>query len=305
MAVVQVTELFRERQGNTSASNGKTATRLFHVLTDDVNDGVGVVEAADGLPPIGEALAGDPDPPRKCSNYTSTQVDESNVLWLVRVDYEYKPTTNDPGGDNGGIDISWDFEESQEPIFVDGNGNAILNSAGQSFDPPIDDIISDLVLTITRPEFSFDVARAVSFKDAVDFGFLASNGHAKMRGISGRRGIVGGFNLWLVTYRIVFREFNPTDGRFGWNRLILDEGKIQVAAVDPGGGIVQVAPILDASGQQVSNPVKLNGQGVPISTQNPPSATEPFIVSTDGQSVFRVVQPKKLRSFSTLGLPIS
>lgn len=311
MAVIKVTELARERGAERSQAE-RTAARSWHVYTDTKDDGAIIAENA-----VGVAInSGHPeDSTRKLRKLATSAVDESHTLWLVKGDYSsvqpqqdfvVDPLTKDPV-------ISGDFDTYRVPMYTDKDGNAIANSAGQTFDPPIDDDIFDFALNYERPESltTFTAAKCIQYLNAVasDSFYGAKPGEAKIVGIRYQLVRESGIRYYMVSYRIAFRQ-NFVDGtgteRSGWTKLVLDEG-LACLSTAPAENIedffeARTTAIVDVStGKPVNRPVKLDGTGSPIKYGTAPTPTYPFVISPDKASVFRHIPPRKVLAFAPLG----
>lgn len=294
MSVTSVTELRSARTSGRSQSEsnppqyGYSARRTFLVLVSSVDDPPILAETADGIPRLGEAYPGYEF--LRVSKVDAAVDSTSELVYIVNVDYSNSVSGNESGDTENPLlqppEISWDFEESNEPVYQDGDGIPILNSAGQTFDPPIELEVADPVLTITRNESSFNAAMAVLYANVVNSdSFWGPPGQAKMKPITASRGFKNNIYYWRVTYRIVFRPNYP-NGNSGWTRNILDEGRYELKNTANG---PQLIPIMNA-GAPASDPVLLDGSG--------------SVLAVGSDPIFRFVRPRRL-PFSVWGLPNS
>jgi hypothetical protein len=149
-------------------------------------------------------------------------------------------------------DIQLDWNESRVPIYVDAiTDEPVLNSAGVSFDPPIDYDIADPVLVISRNEFPIDWPLILSYRNAINLDTYlgAAVGTLRLYPILASRQFEQEWGyFYRVTYRIGYRED-------GWIAHRLDEGRHEL---NTDGELVE---ILDARGSPVTDPVRLNGSG--------------------------------------------
>jgi hypothetical protein len=197
-----------------------------------------------------------------------TQDGDNPKLWVVRVEYDTEmPEEEDPF--DRPPEYSWTFAQFQKVAALDINGNAIVNSAGQYFDPPIEIDDSRPVLTIVRNEIYFNPAIAIAYQDAINsewfFGFAP--GVVKVANISAVSQVEDDypsagnkFYYWKVTYEFMMR-------RGGWTLQLLDQGRFKISAVADGD--VMLEPIRDADLQPVTDPLPLNGSGQPIDEPGP------------------------------------
>ena len=156
---------------------------------------------------------------------------------------------------------SWSFSMSNERIDreieeVTGEyGNAITNSAGQSFDPPLTQDIPQLVGRCVRNLPAYDALFAADYIGTwnSDVWGVFDPGVALCTQLSGDQVQTPFMTYWKVTYEFVFR-WN------GWNRRVLDEGFAEKTGVD-GEGKPIYKMIKDGNSVVMSEPVRLDGLG--------------------------------------------
>jgi hypothetical protein len=162
--------------------------------------------------------------------YDATQLPSNPVDWPLR--------------------ISHSFAKFESVADEDTDGNAILNSAGDYFDPPVTRDDSRPILRIQRNEKEFDPDTAFKYKDAVnkDPFFGADPGTVKCADIQAELSFnndVGWF--YACTYEF---EYNPD----GWEKQILDMGLKYLDATDT------LVPVME-KGIPATSPVLLDGGG--------------------------------------------
>lgn len=243
-------------------------SRRFQAITTDKTIGQAAVLAAfeATVATIGAAYA------------TATESDSLSFLQRIRVD-------EDDAGDGCGWFITADYgpfdptnqpeNPLDEPPEVDGegaqfeeiadqdrDGNPIVNSAGDPFDPPLTKDDSRPVVRVVRNEPTFSLALAYQYRDKV-------NGQAWL----------GAEPRTVKAAPVKFRRlFHPTCGFYfqvayefafnpkGWTRRPLDAGLRQ--KVD---GAFE--PIKD-KGEPVSAPVPLDGAGQALAADAEPQYLE-------------------------------
>lgn len=185
-------------------------------------------------------------------NSIETRFEESDCkrAFLVTAQYgPWEPCNEDPTLNPTEVEI--DFVAYERIVDSDVvNGNAILNSAGDPFDPPVTSDDSRLVLTFTRNELFYDIELADLVRDTInesawrgfDTGTVKASAPRASRQYHPR---IGWF--WRVTY--VFHL-----NRDGWDKVVLDAGMRKKVT---GGQAV----ILTKDGAPVASPVPLNGSG--------------------------------------------
>jgi hypothetical protein len=159
-----------------------------------------------------------------CRKVTPVQDPQSPYVWTVTAEYSTK------AGDQSRYDpnpllrpptIRWSSQKFQKDATQDIQGNPIVTSAGEAYDPPrpIDD--SRMILTVVRNESSYDPGLAQLYTNATNFDvfFGALAGQCKCDSIQGELKFETGIYYWEVTYVFHFRT-----GTDSWVLALLDEG---------------------------------------------------------------------------------
>ena len=200
-------------------------------------------------------------------------------------------------------DITWTFANSNEPVDRDIYGRPLVNSAGESFDPPMTKDFNDLILHIETNEATFDPLLAYEFKGAVNgdmfFGF--GPGRAKCIQYSGVKTRAAALTYWRVTREFQFRRQTAVQGAsdVGWKRRILDEGFRELKEIE---GEMKLANITDdETGMAVSQPVPLDGTGKKLALSDTP-LSDKITVENTGDAVFLHYDMYEQKPFSQLGL---
>ena len=289
MGIVSVHEINPGRSGEKDRENNRRYVRVFGVEVDDVKTTAVQVRDAADLPSFGDFLddlnGGLVDNGVAVVEKTAQPPTEDNPYWwtvTVVYDRQGSPLTQH-------WEVNWGFARFQKAITKDVNGNAIVNSAGDPFDPPIEVDDDRPQLTITRYESSYSPTTAKTYKDAVNSDVVTIDGVTfpaytlKITSIAAQRVAVNGTWYWRVTYTI---EYRPET----WRLQILDRGyrkKVvggtQVQMFDASSGVPHSAPkLLDGSGgdlaagaapvfitADVFNPVAFAGLNLDYSANSP------------------------------------
>ena len=286
MAVVSVQERTRGERAWKDL-NGRHYVRTYLVIVDDAADGPAtVMDADDGSTAIPEL--GDAHPNNayaRARSVTPEQVKaEDRLKWLCRVSYD--TTTRKPPKENPlreDPEISWGQITRTLAIVKDKDGVAILNSAYNPYDPPFEDEVHDLAVTIVRNVKTFTPSTADSYVDSVNSdsttiaGLAVSARQAKLvqwTAVSGER---NGIDFWRETYVIEFRAAT-------WDLELLDHGLYYISGTDR-------LPILDDEKNPLTEPQRLDGSGGVLT---PPTAN----------SVFNTHRARDEKVFGSLGLNI-
>jgi len=297
MAIIDVKEDWRGL-GAEIDTEGATAPRIFTVKFDAADSPIQrpfLAQNAAGIPTLNSAH------PYKPWLYVKNKNVESigPFDFEVTVNYTTRSTT---GGQEGEMQdptespleapwiVEWDFVMSNEPIDTDIDGKPIINSAGESFDPPITKDFHDLLLRIQRNEATFNPIIANDYKGAInsDWFWGFAPGLVKCVQFTARTAIRGTFWYWQVRYAFQMRKD-------GWQRRIIDEGYRTKTGELTSEGRAKYKNITDdgtPEGDPVSQPVQLNGEGAEL----PQSAIDA------GSIAFLYFNLNKSLPFSVLGL---
>jgi len=158
---------------------------------------------------------------------------------------------------------SWGWASSNEPIDMDKDGDAILNSSREPYDPALSKDVHDQVFRDVRNVQYFDPGVARVYKGAVnsDNDFLKagdfagfSAGWVKCTEYSGEPARAGALNYWVLTREFVIRDPHPT-AETGWKARVLDQGFKEKTAADT------YEIIKGSDGKPLAQPTLLDGSG--------------------------------------------
>lgn len=263
MAITSVEESW-DREGTQNPQWQRTYRRKFIVVTDGPYNGPIAVRAA--LPvQIGFPYTFFHGSTRLEFDFSSFVnsivcrcVSKDGSQWECTADYApYNPQIFGINPLTHPIKISWGTTKFERVCQYDINGDAITNSAGQYFDPPVTCDDSRMNLRIERNEPSFDPSIADTYKDSIssDVFFGQQPGTWKIADITADLeynvdcGTPDGF-YYKVTYTFEFRSE-------GWASMILDQGLMVLNGSD------QLVQALDNSSPPVAvtSPIPLDGNG--------------------------------------------
>ena len=248
---------------------------VFYLVEFDANDfTLWEARNAAGVPVDGEALTVGSN--IVVTRKTATPVPESPKVALVEVTYSLPTSTGlvifpqPPAATKWNISIEVEGVSYIEPVNHDRDGKAILNSALYPFDPPpvkeyFDELITVNYTTNAANMAAWDTemppARGKINSDVVT---LTVKGIARTFAVetlklgNARYGLTLGLS---ETGEIEehYRVSIPLIHRFDtWKRRFLDQGYYELNTAG------ELAPILDANGQMVSQPVLLDGMGAQL-----------------------------------------
>lgn len=264
----------------TNAKGVRTYERRFKLETDSESDNEHTVGSHPSLPIIGNT-----HPSNANAFVVNIRVENNNPWkgWVATVTYSDERQIDDNPVDDA-AEINWGSEQFQKVAVTDRDGNLIVNSAGDLFDPPamIDD--SRRVVTVSKnlaavPSWILDYQDAINSDTFTIDGISIGVGKAKMQAVT-----VGPKQRRNNT---VFRTVNFTIHlqRDGWALDILDAGFNRLDPLKPSG-----RSAITINGLAPSAPYPLNGAGIPIENPSP------------SNNVFLTFNVYKTRTFSTLPL---
>jgi hypothetical protein len=197
---------------------------------------------------------------------TTLQVDPTDPWkgWTVTAEYSTeRELAEDPTDDPA--EITWGYEQFQKPAVTNYAGEAILNSAGDPFDPPI--MIDD-----SRPHVTISKNLATvpvwitTYQDAINSGSFTVDGITVGAGLAKMQNITitraqsrNGTSFRTVTFSIHLQKQ-------GWSSKQLDAGFRQIGY---GGARENIRN--DGDDELPAAPVPLNG-GVAIPSPTPANA---------------------------------
>ena len=250
-----VTFLGEDPAGRTATNTRgvRTYQRVFKLSTSAIADDAYAVGSNASLPVIGSVHPSDAG--AWCE---SLQVENSAPWrgWKVTANYTSERELNTNPTSDPAV-ISWGTEQFQKPVVWDLNGNAVLNSAGDFFDPPnmMDD--SRRTVTIQKnlaavPSWVLDYQDAVNSDAITISGISIAIGKAKMQSVSvAPRESRNGYTFYPTTFSICLQRdgwlLEPLDCGFRWadgadKYLVLNKPEntpvTQPALLDGNGGVL-------------------------------------------------------------------
>ncbi len=185
---------------------------------------------------------------------------DSRLVWRVTGEYEQGTLPSWPGNPlEAPADVSWGSATYTDPAVDDIDDNAIVNSAGQPFDPPLTIERRALVATIVYNSEDFDPSQAAEFQGTVNVGatvignFNVEARMAKIIEIGATQQYYKDIVYWQVTVKV---EINPET----WDRKVLDQGIYETI----NGKTDYMTTDKD---EQVTEPLKLDGSGKKLDPQ--------------------------------------
>lgn len=270
MAIVSVDELFESRQGAWTTNEGRKYTRVFRVLTNNQYDGPNVAIQAAGINrgdqylPQGSDLGLEQDTNAYCNTLSAVQEEGDSLGWIVTAEYGPYSTLWAGGGPAQNpllqpIDVSWSERDQEVVADMDVDGKAIVNTAGDPYDPPIMDDDPRQVITIVRNEAMLNLPLLQLYRKAVNSDVFAGYNPLMVRVVSILPKSVFHQDIgWYYQVTYEFEALPPWSqyaGLYGWRRTVLNQG---LRSINSTTGNLQHVTI---NGIPVTEPVLLDKNG--------------------------------------------
>ena len=247
MTLVQAKEL--PQRTASKSSTEKTRTRIWQIVYDSTSDGPDTAEDDTGIS-LWDQHPTDTD----CYAQEFSTNETENFVYEVTVTYK----TLDPDRTQAcelnplacPLEISWSTTTSEEIVDVETDGTtAIVNSAGDPYNPAVTREVSGIQLDASWNVASFNGATAFALDNRVNSDTFegAAPGTLKISGIKAntqRHEDIGTY--WRVSLTM---KYKPS----GWQATLLDAGMRKLDAGDR-------APIL-INGREITDSVPLDGAG--------------------------------------------
>lgn len=202
----------------------RTIKRTFIIIADSKDTGPATILNAVGIR-RGQSYRykNEFDSGALVRSITAKRDKKAPTKWTVIVTYKAVPPPG--GGDEDDDsetppthfaimqDVNWGSENTQEEAIKDKDGNAVVNSAGDKFDPPLAFTIPILVLNISRNEprtggQAFAASKITTYvnfvNDSAFWGFAQDK--VLCTGISASPTEINGHKAWRVTYTFKIKE---------------------------------------------------------------------------------------------------
>lgn len=252
-----ITYLGENHAQATNDRGSRSYTRTFKLQTSAKTETAFDVGSHASLPVIGEVHPDDSN--AFCVTLTPEPTDPWKG-WTVTAQYSDARTLNEDPTDDAAV-ISWGSEQFQRPAVFDRNGDFIVNSAGDPFDPPLMMDDSRRVVTVQKnlavvPTWILDYQDAVNSDSFTIDGVTIAAGVAKMQSVTvGERQRRNGTTFRTVSFTIHLQRdgwiLKPLDAGF---REIAYSGELQNIK-NPGDDELPGAPVpLNGSGRALANP---------------------------------------------------
>jgi len=281
------------KSGSFGPTNDTSASRKWIAITDNkFDDEIVVVNYgwANSILP-GPYRDRHPTYPRMlCRSVDPEQDSQSPFKWVITAKYSSVPLSQQQQQQQQTISpidwpakISWKTNKYQKAITKDINGNAIVNSAGDPFDPPKEIPRSRWVVTITKnvlqvPAAVLLYADGVNSTQFIVQGIAVPTGAAKVQDISVSEQQAGYdangntvlYYVFTWSFEMELLNFRKNGSSAGWQLQPLDQGyrckdpndaskRINITTNDVPKQLISSPALLDGNGNQVANPSTSSG----------------------------------------------
>ncbi len=167
------------RGASLNVGQGKAYTQRFLVITNSKSDGPASIISQMGYFYGQKYIIGypgggtDADFNSYLTGIDVDQVGEDGLQWEVTFNYSWYDANTIGGGPQQNpllmpIEVSWNWRDYELVIAQDINGDAVLNTAGDPYDPPV--LINDprLGMTVVRNEASISIGLIQQYRNAIN-----------------------------------------------------------------------------------------------------------------------------------------
>ncbi len=199
------------------------------------------------------------------------------LIWDVTGAYEERPNREPDEAENPleePTTLSWSSEARSVAETKDKDGKAIVNSAGQQFDPPLTGDRHTLVATLKYNSAVFNPVLGIDFQDSVNEAATTVGNvnigprQGKILEIGSDERFFEDIIYWEVTIKVGLR-------RETWDRVVMDVG---IIGLNDDAKIIRLKTEDD---EEVTEPIKLDGQGKVLDPQTAPAKFITFRVAKE------------------------
>ena len=288
MTVTSIGEVWPGREYRAAAPDDTSAVRQWLAKTDNKWDtAVTVINygIANGYFP--ERFSPHPDNAYLTAReLRAQQKSDTPLAWDVFCIYQTNPVSQDdidkdkqPNPLLRPAKVRWGSARYQKPIIKDADGQAIVNSAGDYFDPPPEIDTSRWTATIMKnvaavPAWLLDYQDCLNDSSITVGGLVVPRGAAKLMQIEiSEQQVENDINFYVLTFTL---EFLPVQERgvSNWKLSLLNQGYRQLVAGEQR-DIMVPDPDDEAIKRRATSPVLLDLDGTVL--QNPSPSTAVFL----------------------------
>lgn len=275
MSVEWIREIWDGREGTFDEDDG--ARRQWRAMTNNKYDDAFTIEAygrANNLLPI----RFEPHPSRPGltrRRMTVTNESDNPFVWTIEAEYSDEPFDQEEAEQAQAFEVSpldrrarirWSTNQYKKAIYKDKDGNAIVNSAGDYYDPPVEVDASYWVASIVKnlpviPSWILTVDHPINTAPFSIQGIPVEAGKARLSNIEiSELQREGDYEFYAFAFSIEFKKE-------GWQVEILDQG---LRMKDPNDSTKRIKiQDDDDPPQDVTSPWPLDGSGGKLADPKP------------------------------------
>ena len=270
MAVTNV--ILRERKGKATLTGGKrvrTYQAIYHVKCNSINEDPATIWSHPEIPTLYPISMWPTDAGALLVDVDPQQQKDTPDFWIVTCSYTSNPDVKDPEDVqenplNRPAVIQRSPVQRQRILERDVDGNLLVNTADDPFNPPVEREEHSPSFTITKNLANWPYALELALTDSVNSSAIVyvSRGISygarlvKCNGFSGGESYENGYKFWACSVAL---EVNWD----GWNKDKLNAGCREKFIADDSS--VHILPIIGSNGDSITDPVKLNADGTKAS----------------------------------------
>lgn len=272
MSITSVTEIWSGETWSDELSGAREYDKLYRVISDNPAESAATVRSAGGIPALGAAYGADAG--AFCRSRSARRIDDSRLVWEVTA--RFSTIENEEPADPLSREpkIRWTSQMILKPVIRDLNGDACVNSAGDYFDPPLEQEFPRWIVNI---QWNATVVPTgiLSYVGAINSGAIVIDGVA----IAAERARVVGIDISEVQVEneTAFRSItigvevrHADDDPFDVEAL--DQGYRIVDPEDPSKRVDILIEDEDGNSNRPSAPVLLDGSGGKLADPDPDNA---------------------------------
>jgi len=188
---------------------------------------------------------------------------EDGLSWIFTATYgPYDPNLNPRLPTARPLQVSWIYNQVDMVVDADKEGDAIVNSAGDPYEPALTEEDARPILQIVRYQATFNASLADEYRNAINSDVWMGADPLTVRALPITADLEWDADegwVWKVTYQFAYK-------RDGWPRVVLDAGKRAKTTIS---GTTYLTPILKG-GVPVEDAVPLNGSGAALAVGGTP-----------------------------------
>lgn len=284
MSVTKIEEMWPGRGGKFGGVEDSSRTRKWRVRTDNKFDGEdSIISYGISTGKFPERFTAHPNNPKLTArSLNADNQEDSPYHWIVTCEYtsapiskEQKDKEDNPNPNDRPAKIKWVTSLYREAIVKDQAGKAILNSAGDYPDPPVERDRSNWTISISKnipaiPTWLLDYNNCpINDSSFTVQGLPIDPEKARLTTVEiGEENEENGFKYYPIRLELELKKE-------GWKTSILDQGfrelKVLTEGEDPEQVHIQVA---DENGvlSNITSPALLDGEGLKIPNPTPDDA---------------------------------